>query len=191
MDLVAAENWTSTHAVIEQGFYIDGDNGQPNPSVVYCRKHAEKAAARYTRDAKRFALQIKHNFCEAWAGSDIVERCDVKSCDIALYTGGLTNDGIKWALGMEEENPISFVATVDELEMVRRAMPPNVMTNDKFQRVVPNGIQPDVYLRLLWLSQVLRNQKGVGKKQRLAFEAAWLAGDLGFALGLLQRARAA
>jgi len=174
VDLAEAQNWISTHAVIEQGYYIDGDNGQPNPSVVYCRKHAVKAAQRYTRDAKRFALQVEHRFCEAWGGSDIVEWCAIKTCGVTLDTGGLTKEGIKWTLGMDEENPVSFVASINELELARRAIYGAL------------GVESQ-YLWQLWLSQVLRRQKGVTKQQCRAFEAAWLADHWDLALDILRR----
>ena len=169
MQLDTARYWTHLHASIVQGYYIDGDAGQPDPGTVYCHEHAARVAKRLTRKTRK-----QHNICEAWAGSDTVERCGVKSCDVTLNTGGLTKEGIRWALGMDEENPISFVATVDELEMVRVAMR-------------GDGSLEVQHLWQLWLSQVLRNQHGVTQKQRLAFEAAWLAEQWEFALDILRQ----
>jgi hypothetical protein len=179
MTLTEAQNWISAHAVIEQGYYLDGDNGQPNPSVVYCRKHASTMARRLTKNRRKTILEVQYNYCEAWGGSDLVEWCGIKSCGITLDSGGLTDDGVRWALGMDEEHPVSFVASIDELELVQRAMKGNsvrLQTKYNWQ---------------LWLSQVLRRQKGITKKQRLAFEAAWLVGETAFALDLLRRRRRA
>jgi hypothetical protein len=173
VDLAEAQNWISTHAVIEQGYYLDGDDGQPNPSVVYCRKHAAAMAKRFTRERRKTILQVEYHFCEAWGGSDTVEHCGIKSCDLTLDSGGLTEEGIRWALGMDEGNFISFVASINELELARRAM--------------TGGSTRSQYWWQLWLSQVLRNQKGVTKKQCLAFEAAWLAEQWHFALDILRQ----
>lgn len=148
MDLDTARSWVSAHASIELGYYIDGDDGQPNPGTVYCRTHAVKIAKRLTRKHN-----VDHMYCQAWAGSDRVERCGIASCDIVLDTGSLTEEGIRWALGMDEEHPIEFVATVDELELVRRALPD-----------IPGCLQ-DHDAWQLWLSQVLRRQPGVTKRQ--------------------------
>lgn len=178
MNLTEAQNWISTHAVIEQGYYLDGDNGQPNPSVVYCRKHASAMARRLTKNRRKTILEVRYNYSEAWGGSDLVEWCGIKSCGVTLDSGGLTKHGVLSTLGMDEESPVSFVASIDELELVRRGIH-NAL-----------GIEGK-YLWQLWLSQVLRRQKGVTKKQCLAFEAAWLAGETAFALDLLRRRRRA
>ena len=168
MNLEEARTWISTHALIEQGYYLEGDNGQPNPHVTYCRKHAAAMATRYTR-----ATKVKHWICEAWAGDDTASYCGIKTCSVTLDNGGLTDDGVRWALGMREENPMSFVASIDELELARRSMTGGSLANQ--------------YLWQLWLSQVLRNQRSVTKTQCLAFEAAWLAEHWHLALDILRR----
>lgn len=175
MNLAEAKTWISTHAVIEQGYYLEGDDGQPNPHVTYCGKHAAAMARRYMRKTK-----IKHWSCAAWAGDDTASYCGIKTCGVTLDNGGLTHDGVRDVLGMREEHPMSFVANIDELELAQRSM----------TSTARSGALVNQYLWQLWLSQVLRNQRGVTKVQCLAFEAAWLAEHWDLALGILRRRNA-
>lgn len=168
MDLEGARTWVSKKSHIENGFYItcaDADVDEPENS--YCVDHAAEVAAKLSCEAKHPHVASRTAMREP-AGSDVIERCAIESCDVTLNCGGLTDHGIKWALGCEEQDPLSFVADVHELEMVSRSMSPN---ND---------------LWTLWLSQVLRLQSGVTEQHCLAFEAAWLAGKRELALDLLR-----
>lgn len=151
--------------VIELGYYLDGDDGQPNPTDVYCRTHASSMAQRLSRRTGKH-----YTFLEAWAGSDTVERCAISTCDVTLDCGGLTKEGVRWALGCDEESPLAFVASPDELDLAARAM-----SND----------DP---LWDIWVSQVLRLQNRVSKAQQLAFEAAWVIDNRELALDILRRA---
>lgn len=164
MDREDAQTWVSKKSRVVAGFYItcaDADVDEPENS--YCIDHAAKVAMKLSRETKR-----DYRYAGAWAGTDTVERCVYKDCEVTLNCGGLTDHGVKWALGCDEENPLSFVADVHELELVSSTM------------VHDNPLWP------LWLSQVLRLQPGVTEKHCQAFEAAWLAGRRDLALDLLR-----
>ena len=162
-----AIGWVESKAVLVQGYYLDGDDGQPNPERTYCLEHAAKLAKRLTQHT---GTQYFH--CEAWGGDDSIDWCGIKTCGVALTNGGLTDAGVRVTLGLQEENPLAFVADVDELALVARAL---VATSDE--------------LWDLWLSQVLRRRYKITKAQQLAFEAAWTAGQRELALDILARPR--
>lgn len=105
---------------IEAGFYIDSDDGQPNPLHVYCIKHARAVAERWGR-----ARGIDTYICGAWAGSDHLERCAIKACDIALDCGTLTDYGVDSALGLTETDPHACYVSPEELAFAANAMMPD------------------------------------------------------------------
>lgn len=105
--------------IIEQGFYIESDDGQPDPDHVYCATHAIAVAERWGASPRHPRAD-----CPRVGGSDNVERCAIWTCSMDLDTGGLTNYGIDSALTLTEEDPFSSCISVAELELSAQAMMP-------------------------------------------------------------------
>lgn len=108
--------------VIEEGFYLDSDDGQPNPSHVYCYRHAYAVATRMERSPKSRARGTEFFVCGAWGGSDHEEWCAIKTCGVALNTGPLTDYGIDSALALTEEDPFSSPVSPEGLSLAADAM---------------------------------------------------------------------
>jgi hypothetical protein len=99
---------------IVQGYYLDGEEGQPNPSKAYCDAHARRAAALFTSKRGKETMAYL-----AWGGSDRLERCAIVTCDLALDTGGLTDYGVSDALGVGERG---YLPTFQELSAAASSM---------------------------------------------------------------------
>lgn len=74
---------------IEQGYYLEGDDGQPWPEKEWCRPCAKAVAHHYRRRLGMKGLSLY----ECWAGDDGPRACC--GCGAVLYTGGgLTEYGV-------------------------------------------------------------------------------------------------
>lgn len=71
-------------AQILQGYFLEGDDGQPWPEKEWCRPCAQAVAFHYRRRHGMRGL----SWWECWAGDDSPRRCC--GCDAPLDNGGLT-----------------------------------------------------------------------------------------------------
>lgn len=110
---------------IEQGWYVNSDEGEPDCGANYCRDHAEIVARWSGRSTG----------VETWADSaggpsDSAPRCDFKysamgrtfHCYKALEFGGLTNYGVDNALGLTETDPRTCHVHPAELVLSAQSM---------------------------------------------------------------------
>ena len=74
-------------AQIRQGYFLEGDDGQPWPEKEWCRPCAAAVAFYYRRRRGMRGLSE----WECWSGDDGPRSCC--GCGIALDTGGLTSRG--------------------------------------------------------------------------------------------------
>lgn len=107
---------------IELGYYIDSDDGQPNPCHVYCGMHARLVAERMERMEKWRGRGTEFFVFAAWAGSDHEEWCAITTCGVALNTGPLTDHGIDSALALTEEDPFSSPIAASGLVLAAESM---------------------------------------------------------------------
>lgn len=103
--------------VIEQGWYVNSDAGEPDLGANFCREHAEIVARWSGRETG----------AETWAdcagtGVDSPARCGFGCCNKPLDFGGLTSYGIDCALALTETDPLGAHVYPAELELAARSM---------------------------------------------------------------------
>lgn len=78
-----------------QGYYLDGEKGQPNPLTLYCEQHAERAAHLLT-----LRTGVETYADAATMGDDVVYFCPI--CGACLDPGGLSDHGIDNTVNAED-----------------------------------------------------------------------------------------
>lgn len=105
-----------------QGYYIDSSDSDDHIAhhYTFCREHAQ-IVAKYEALETGASMYI----ADAWSGDDSIQRCAFGGCDIELYTGGLTDDGVDSALALTERNPLACSVTLVELMQSANVMADN------------------------------------------------------------------
>lgn len=101
------------------GYYVDSDNGEPEPSEDFCREHAEMVA-RISALETGVATWVSSTSM----GADGHRYCQFYGCELHLDFGGLTDYGLNNALGIADnpKHPLSAHVYPSELELAARAM---------------------------------------------------------------------
>lgn len=116
--IVAVSNLPDAVA-IEQGWYVNSDNGEPDCGANYCHDHAQQVA--------RFeALEVKpgvHVWADCAGGqTDSAARCEFGGCGKPLDFCGLTDYGVNTAIGLTEREPLKCHVYGAELELTARSL---------------------------------------------------------------------
>jgi hypothetical protein len=115
--LILAVSGLSDANAIEQGWYVNGDAGEPDLGANFCREHAEVVARWSSRETGETTWADS-----AGSGVDTPARCAFGGCDKPLDFGGLTSCGIDCALALTEADPLRAHVYPAELELAARSM---------------------------------------------------------------------
>jgi hypothetical protein len=98
---------------IEQGWYVNSSEGEPDPGMNFCREHALIVAQWSSRETGERTWADSHG-----SAVDLAARCEFGCCDKPLdFGGGLTSYGIDSALALTETDPLRAHIYPAELEL--------------------------------------------------------------------------
>lgn len=100
-----------------EGFYVDAYSGEVTDHDDFCREHADQVARVHALTTAEAAWIDSTSM-----GSDSHRECAFRGCGKHLDFGGLTDYGVKSALGLTEEDPHRVSCYPSELELAARAM---------------------------------------------------------------------
>lgn len=103
-------------------FYLDSDNGEPEPYVEFCYDHAVVVARWSARETGTPTW-----IARSWGETDHAHaECAFGGCARLLRTdGGITSYGVDSALALTEEDPFKAHVSPEELDLAASAMMPD------------------------------------------------------------------
>ncbi len=106
---------------IQDTWYVRNNDAHDCMSqFAFCREHAGMVAR---VEAALHAVDTEADL--SFGETDSFERCEFYGCDRALSNGGLTDHGVRSALGLTETDPKAVHCYVEELELAARTMGAN------------------------------------------------------------------
>jgi hypothetical protein len=97
-----------------QAYYVDTEDGEPEPGADFCFEHAKELVATLAKEGTEAWA------CSQWSESDNSKRC--ATCTCPLHAGGLSKYGVASALGLTETDPKACHVYVSELEDAANSM---------------------------------------------------------------------
>ena len=120
---------------VPEAYYLEGDDGQPFPELVWCRKCGIFAADHYRRNRGHRGLMI----LECWTGDDSPQWC--AGCRRLVDTGPLTT----YAIDSEFEG---FSASPPDEPCLETAQILGMMLSSLYPDDDPRGPQIEAWLAI-------------------------------------------